>query len=163
MQLAYLLKLAHQQYTFLTRNPIGFTLNSYLSKFDGKGGYHYLKFCDLIFKSKISERYQNGINVRFTSFNINRFVGEISEFIKIKSEDNEDEEEEFSNHFPIFIWAVRDFHLELTLDGQPISEDEYLENALKLNRMYHGFFFTSAEYLELLYCNHYRKYRIFFL
>ncbi|XP_073491710.1 guanylate-binding protein 6-like isoform X2 [Aquarana catesbeiana] len=62
-----------------------------------------------------------------------RFVGEISEFIKIKSEDNEDEEEEFSNHFPIFIWAVRDFHLELTLDGQPISEDEYLENALKLN------------------------------
>ncbi|XP_073491711.1 guanylate-binding protein 6-like isoform X3 [Aquarana catesbeiana] len=63
-----------------------------------------------------------------------RFVGEISEFIKIKSEDNEDEEEEFSNHFPIFIWAVRDFHLELTLDGQPISEDEYLENALKLNQ-----------------------------
>ncbi|XP_077306228.1 guanylate-binding protein 3-like [Lithobates pipiens] len=60
-----------------------------------------------------------------------KFVGEISELIKIKSVDNEDEEEEFSSHFPIFIWAVRDFHLQLELDGKTISEDEYLENALK--------------------------------
>ncbi|KAM5151687.1 guanylate-binding protein 1-like [Mantella aurantiaca] len=61
-----------------------------------------------------------------------KFVGEISELIKIKSKDNEDEEVEFSSHFPMFIWAVRDFHLGLELDGRQISEDEYLENALKL-------------------------------
>ncbi|XP_052530392.1 guanylate-binding protein 1-like [Tympanuchus pallidicinctus] len=33
---------------------------------------------------------------------------------------------------PTFVWAVRDFMLRLEADGQEISEDEYLENALKL-------------------------------
>ncbi|XP_044801380.1 guanylate-binding protein 6 [Bubalus bubalis] len=31
-----------------------------------------------------------------------------------------------------FIWTVRDFTLELKLNDDPITEDEYLENALKL-------------------------------
>ncbi|KAM3917705.1 guanylate-binding protein 1-like [Leptodactylus fuscus] len=61
-----------------------------------------------------------------------KLVGEIAELIKVKSQDNDDEEAEFSLHFPIFIWAVRDFHLKLTVDGKPVTEDEYLENALKL-------------------------------
>uniref|UniRef100_A0A8C0D5X7 GB1/RHD3-type G domain-containing protein n=1 Tax=Balaenoptera musculus TaxID=9771 RepID=A0A8C0D5X7_BALMU len=39
---------------------------------------------------------------------------------------------EFVSFFPDFVWAVRDFMLELELDGYPITEDEYLENALKL-------------------------------
>ncbi|POI21017.1 hypothetical protein CIB84_015235, partial [Bambusicola thoracicus] len=34
--------------------------------------------------------------------------------------------------FPTFVWAVRDFTLQLEADGKEISEDEYLENALKL-------------------------------
>ncbi|KAM9167003.1 LOW QUALITY PROTEIN: guanylate-binding protein 1-like [Mergus octosetaceus] len=34
--------------------------------------------------------------------------------------------------FPTFVWAVRDFTLQLEVDGKEISEDEYLENALKL-------------------------------
>ena len=34
--------------------------------------------------------------------------------------------------FPTFVWAVRDFTLQLEADGQELSEDEYLENALKL-------------------------------
>nr|XP_047912249.1 guanylate-binding protein 1-like isoform X2 [Anser cygnoides] len=34
--------------------------------------------------------------------------------------------------FPNFVWAVRDFTLQLEVDGKEISEDEYLENALKL-------------------------------
>lgn len=61
-----------------------------------------------------------------------KFVGEIAELIKVKSHDNEDEEATFSMHFPIFIWAVRDFHLMLNVDGKTVTEDEYLENALKL-------------------------------
>ncbi|XP_069591181.1 guanylate-binding protein 1-like [Ranitomeya imitator] len=61
-----------------------------------------------------------------------KFVGDLAELIKVKSHDNEDEEAEFSLHFPIFIWAVRDFHLKLNVDGKPITEDEYLDNALKL-------------------------------
>ncbi|KAL8219655.1 UNVERIFIED_CONTAM: hypothetical protein K2H54_030174, partial [Gekko kuhli] len=36
--------------------------------------------------------------------------------------------------FPAFIWAVRDFSLDLELNGQPISTDEYLENALRLKK-----------------------------
>ncbi|XP_018425660.1 PREDICTED: guanylate-binding protein 4-like [Nanorana parkeri] len=59
-----------------------------------------------------------------------RFVSELADFIKVKSKDNEDEEDEFSRHFPIFIWAVRDFVLKLECDGKKITEDEYLENAL---------------------------------
>ncbi|XP_056389823.1 guanylate-binding protein 1-like [Hyla sarda] len=61
-----------------------------------------------------------------------KFVGDIAELIKVKSHDNDDEEAEFSQHFPIFIWAVRDFHLRLNVDGKSVTEDEYLENALKL-------------------------------
>ncbi|XP_077306229.1 guanylate-binding protein 1-like [Lithobates pipiens] len=61
-----------------------------------------------------------------------KFVGEITELIKVKTNDNEDEEGEFSSHFPIFIWAVRDFHLALEIDGKRVSEDQYMENALKL-------------------------------
>ncbi|XP_044846745.1 guanylate-binding protein 1-like isoform X8 [Mauremys mutica] len=39
---------------------------------------------------------------------------------------------EFVRFFPAFVWAVRDFVLQLQLDGREITEDEYLENALKL-------------------------------
>ncbi|XP_053551067.1 guanylate-binding protein 1-like [Bombina bombina] len=57
---------------------------------------------------------------------------ELTEKIKIKSKDNDDEEAEFSKHFPIFIWSVRDFTLKLEINGKLVTEDEYLENALKL-------------------------------
>ncbi|XP_069840745.1 guanylate-binding protein 1-like [Dendropsophus ebraccatus] len=63
-----------------------------------------------------------------------KFVGDIADLIKVKSHDNEDEEAEFSMHFPIFIWAVRDFHLRLNVDGRQVTEDDYLENALKLRK-----------------------------
>ncbi|XP_053326501.1 guanylate-binding protein 1-like [Spea bombifrons] len=60
-----------------------------------------------------------------------QFVKQITELIKVKSEENDDEEAELSRHFPTFIWAVRDFSLKLELEGEAITEDEYLENALK--------------------------------
>ncbi|XP_063791218.1 guanylate-binding protein 1-like [Pseudophryne corroboree] len=63
-----------------------------------------------------------------------RFVGEMSEFIKVKTKNNDDEEDEFSRHFPAFVWAVRDFTLRLELDGEAITADDYLENALKLQK-----------------------------
>jgi hypothetical protein len=34
--------------------------------------------------------------------------------------------------FPDFVWTVRDFMLELKLNGEDITSDDYLENALKL-------------------------------
>nr|XP_028598184.1 guanylate-binding protein 1-like isoform X2 [Podarcis muralis] len=66
-----------------------------------------------------------------------RYVTELTKRIKVKStppKDSEGEEEDssdFLRFFPAFVWAVRDFSLLLKLNGKPITEDEYLENALK--------------------------------
>ncbi|CAH6777139.1 Gbp4 [Phodopus roborovskii] len=63
------------------------------------------------------------------------YVTELSQLIRAKSSPREGEVEdssEFVSFFPDFVWAVRDFALELKLDGHVITADEYLENALKL-------------------------------
>ncbi|DAA31405.1 guanylate binding protein family, member 6 [Bos taurus] len=63
------------------------------------------------------------------------YVTELTELIRIKSSPISDDVEdsvEFVRFFPDFVWTVRDFMLELEFDGNPITEDEYLENALKL-------------------------------
>lgn len=60
---------------------------------------------------------------------------ELTELIRTKSSPKEDgieDSTEFVSFFPDFIWTVRDFTLELKLNDHPITEDEYLENALKL-------------------------------
>ncbi|XP_027827601.2 guanylate-binding protein 4-like [Ovis aries] len=64
------------------------------------------------------------------------YVTELTELIRTKSSPSSDEVEDsaqFVSFFPDFIWTVRDFTLELELDGNSITEDEYLENALKLS------------------------------
>ncbi|XP_077129883.1 guanylate-binding protein 3-like [Ranitomeya variabilis] len=63
------------------------------------------------------------------------YVGELADLIKVKSKDNDDDEAEYSRFFPSFIWAVRDVTLKLEFNGRPITEDEYLENALKLKKI----------------------------
>ncbi|XP_036046537.1 guanylate-binding protein 4 [Onychomys torridus] len=63
------------------------------------------------------------------------YVTELTQLIRAKSRPREDEVEdssEFVGFFPDFVWAVRDFVLELKLHGRVITADEYLENALKL-------------------------------
>ncbi|XP_043860668.1 guanylate-binding protein 4-like isoform X1 [Dromiciops gliroides] len=65
-----------------------------------------------------------------------QYVTELTELIKVKSSPNaigEEDSAEFVGFFPDFVWTVRDFTLELELDGHPITPDEYLENALKLS------------------------------
>ena len=60
---------------------------------------------------------------------------ELTELIRIKSSspsEEMDDSDEFVSFFPDFVWTVRDFTLELKLDGRIITADEYLENALKL-------------------------------
>uniref|UniRef100_A0A673MKM0 Guanylate-binding protein 1-like n=1 Tax=Sinocyclocheilus rhinocerous TaxID=307959 RepID=A0A673MKM0_9TELE len=72
-----------------------------------------------------------------------QYVTELSECIKVKSSDEDaDDSSEFVKFFPSFIWAVRDFTLELKIDGKDATEDEYLEFALKLK---HG---TSRSVIE---------------
>lgn len=65
---------------------------------------------------------------------MSRFVGKMADHIKIKSNGSDDESGEFDQFFPNFIWAVRDFTLGLVIDGKTVTEDEYLEHALKLKK-----------------------------
>ncbi|XP_058514942.1 guanylate-binding protein 4 isoform X1 [Ochotona princeps] len=63
------------------------------------------------------------------------YVTELTQLIRARSSSVSDEVEDstdFVSFFPDFVWTVRDFTLELKLNGSPITEDEYLENALKL-------------------------------
>ncbi|XP_040589479.1 guanylate-binding protein 6 [Mesocricetus auratus] len=63
------------------------------------------------------------------------YVTELTELIRAKSSPSPDgikNSTEFVSFFPDFVWTVRDFMLELKLDGDSITEDQYLENALKL-------------------------------
>ncbi|XP_048684717.2 guanylate-binding protein 1-like [Caretta caretta] len=65
------------------------------------------------------------------------YVTELTECIKVKvagegSWQEGEDSAEFVRFFPAFVWAVRDFVLQLELDRQEITEDEYLENGLKL-------------------------------
>ncbi|XP_051738987.1 guanylate-binding protein 2-like isoform X3 [Ctenopharyngodon idella] len=65
------------------------------------------------------------------------YVTELAEHIKIRSAEAAEEEEEDSKYvifFPSFIWVVRDFTLELVIDGKKVTEDEYLEFALQLKK-----------------------------
>ncbi|XP_041425598.1 guanylate-binding protein 1-like [Xenopus laevis] len=64
------------------------------------------------------------------------YVTELTERIKVKSPEGqateEDESGEFKRFFPSFIWCVRDFTLKLEKKDVPITEDQYLLDALEL-------------------------------
>ena len=52
----------------------------------------------------------------------------ISEHIKVSSD------EELAQHFPNFIWAVRDLTLELKINKRDVTPKQYLEHCLKLQQ-----------------------------
>jgi hypothetical protein len=51
---------------------------------------------------------------------------------------NSEEEVTFAQHFPHFVWAIRDHHLKLELEGKPVTPNEYLEHCLKGNKKGYG-------------------------
>ena len=60
------------------------------------------------------------------------FATEISQFITADSSNKSlSEGQNFAQHFPSFIWAIRDHHLKLSIDEKDITPDEYLEHCLK--------------------------------
>jgi hypothetical protein len=62
-------------------------------------------------------------------------VTELTDRIRAKSSPEENEVEDsadFVSFFPDFVWTLRDFSLDLEVDGKSVSADEYLENSLKL-------------------------------
>lgn len=56
---------------------------------------------------------------------------ELTNHIRVRVED-EDPAAEYSRVFPSFVWAVRDFTLQLREGERLLTEDEYLEDALCL-------------------------------
>nr|XP_055059156.1 guanylate-binding protein 1-like isoform X1 [Misgurnus anguillicaudatus] len=69
------------------------------------------------------------------------YIVELAEQIKIRSPSSASEEDEegeenskFVCFFPLFVWAVRDFTLDLEINGQKATEDEYLNFALELKK-----------------------------
>ena len=47
---------------------------------------------------------------------------------------NEDRNADFDGNFPLFIFALRDFSLDLEIDGKEVTADEYLEHCLALKK-----------------------------
>ncbi|KAM6217092.1 guanylate-binding protein 7-like [Rhynchocyon petersi] len=77
--------------------------------------------------------YNNMCTINHQAMEQLHYVTELTELIRTKSSRHEeDDSTEYVGFFPDFVWTVRDFTLELKLDGRSITEDEYLENALKL-------------------------------
>ncbi|KAM5256181.1 guanylate-binding protein 2-like [Ctenodactylus gundi] len=65
------------------------------------------------------------------------YVTELTNRIRTKSSPDNDEVEnsaDFVSFFPDFVWTLRDFTLNLEVDGQCVTADEYLENSLKLKQ-----------------------------
>eukprot|EP00928_Gymnodinium_smaydae_P065533 TRINITY_DN48654_c0_g1_i1.p1 TRINITY_DN48654_c0_g1~~TRINITY_DN48654_c0_g1_i1.p1 ORF type:complete len:1266 (+),score=210.54 TRINITY_DN48654_c0_g1_i1:94-3798(+) len=63
-------------------------------------------------------------------------IAELSKYIIVSaSEENGDSQQssntELSQHFPPFLWLLRDFVVEMTTNGTQISEGAYLEKALE--------------------------------
>lgn len=62
-----------------------------------------------------------------------RVVTALTERVRVRAGDSGDAAAaDFVRFFPGFIWAVRDFVLELSVDGRRVNEDEYLEHVLRL-------------------------------
>uniref|UniRef100_A0A8V1AFG2 Guanylate binding protein n=1 Tax=Gallus gallus TaxID=9031 RepID=A0A8V1AFG2_CHICK len=60
-----------------------------------------------------------------------RLVTELSEHIRVREKDN-NPASNFVSIFPGFVWTVRDFTLQLRAGEKTLSEDEYLEDVLRL-------------------------------
>ncbi|XP_068524452.1 guanylate-binding protein 2-like [Anas acuta] len=60
-------------------------------------------------------------------------VTALTERVRVRAGDSRDAvAADVVRFFPGFIWAVRDFVLELLVDGRRVNEDEYLEHVLRL-------------------------------
>lgn len=62
---------------------------------------------------------------------------ELTDLIKSKSSPDQsgiDDSANFVGFFPTFVWTLRDFSLELEVNGKPVTSDEYLEHSLTLKK-----------------------------
>lgn len=65
------------------------------------------------------------------------YVTELTDRIQAKSSPNTSEVQDsadFMSFFPDFVWTLRDFSLQLEMNGDSVTPDAYLENSLKLQQ-----------------------------
>ncbi|XP_072128076.1 guanylate-binding protein 3-like isoform X2 [Mobula birostris] len=60
------------------------------------------------------------------------FVTEQSKLIQMKSQPDDCDRWDFVRFFPEFVWLIRDFTLDLEIDGKPVTLNEYVEHSLQL-------------------------------
>ena len=79
--------------------------------------------------------------------------------IKLSSSIESNEDNNFDFYLPMFIYALRDFSLELEIDGKEVTSDEYLEYCLTLKRessekdKVNHFRFVMLNILNICSCN----------
>ena len=76
-------------------------------------------------------KFRNPVLLSSTASFYSYYVTELKKHIKLKSNKDEDDDRTYVRFLPSFVWAVRDFSLNLEIDGKPITANEYLEHGLK--------------------------------
>ncbi len=56
----------------------------------------------------------------------------MSQHIQTKVDSTKGDDDDFDMYFPLFVFALRDFTLQLKIDGRDVSADEYMEHCLTL-------------------------------
>ncbi len=56
----------------------------------------------------------------------------MSKHVRTKSSNAAGDDADFDSYFPLFIFVLRDFTLDLVIDNQEVTPDEYLEHCLAL-------------------------------
>ncbi|XP_072889364.1 guanylate-binding protein 1-like [Hemitrygon akajei] len=60
------------------------------------------------------------------------FMAELSKRIQMKSHPDDCDSWDFVRFFPEFVWVIRDFTLDLNINGKEVTPNEYLEHNLQL-------------------------------
>ncbi|XP_041035986.1 guanylate-binding protein 1-like isoform X2 [Carcharodon carcharias] len=75
------------------------------------------------------------------------FVTELAKRIQVKSQPDGSEAQNFVQFFPDFVWTLRDFTLDLNINGSVVTADQYLENSLRLRK---GLSQLAESYVEAI-------------
>uniref|UniRef100_A0A8C4S707 Guanylate-binding protein 1-like n=2 Tax=Erpetoichthys calabaricus TaxID=27687 RepID=A0A8C4S707_ERPCA len=76
--------------------------------------------------------YNSRSNLDQSEFEYLHFVSELTKHIQLTKSKKNNEEWEFIDFFPDFVWVLRDLTLDMTINEKTVSADEYLEHTLKL-------------------------------
>ena len=60
-----------------------------------------------------------------------RYINRSTFFSTFISTSSDEDQSNLAQHFPNFVWAVRDHHLKLEIEGKEVTANDYLEFCLK--------------------------------